>query len=102
VLGGQLILPFGRKTVKADALAIVCGPAGRPQPACFFEMERGIQRARFNLEYFVRPAANSLRNCVAMARTPLPGLQDQHVECALKQLDPVLVWFFGLHARTYP
>jgi hypothetical protein len=63
-------------------------------------MERGIQRARFNLEYFVRPAANSLRNCVAMARTPLQGLQDQHVECALKQLDPVLVWFFSLHDRT--
>lgn len=32
-----------------------------------------------------------------MTRTPLQGLQDQQVESALKQLDPVLVWFFGLH-----
>jgi hypothetical protein len=63
MLGGQLLLPFGRKPLKTGALAISVVPQVARSPASPFEaMERGIQRARFNLEYFVRPAANSLRN----------------------------------------
>ena len=80
-------------------LRLVIGFADAPlglQPAALFEaMQRRIERAGFDLEQIVRLRADRLADAVAVLRAPLQGPQDQHVERALKQLEPLGIGCFG-------
>src|SRR5262249_10327531 len=70
----------------------------RADPALFFEaMQCWIERTRLDAEGVRRFCANGLPDAVAVLRTPLKGLQDEHVERSLKKLDAVRVWFFLWH-----
>src|SRR5262245_6281555 len=60
-------------------------------------MQRWIERTRLDAEAVRRFCANGLANAVAVLRTPLKGLQDEHVERSLEKLDAVRVWFFLWH-----
>ena len=66
-------------------------PGGGDEPAALHTVERGIKRSRFDRERVTRVRTNGLRDAVAVSRSPLQCLQDQHVERALKQLDAVLI-----------
>ena len=49
-------------------------------------MQRGIQRAGFDLQYVGRLGADRLRDRVAMLRAPLQRAKDQHVERAMQEI----------------
>src|SRR5262245_36603262 len=62
-------------------------------------MQRRIQRAGLDLEQLFRLRPDRLADAVAMLRTPLQGPQDEHVERALKQLQPLIVGGLGHSSR---
>jgi hypothetical protein len=71
----------------------------RSQPFFSSRCSAGYNDPVSNLKHVLRPAANSQRNGIAVHRSPSQRLQNQHIECALEQLDPVLVRFMGGHIR---
>ena len=80
-------------------LRLVIGFADAPlrlQPAAFLEaVERGIERAGFDLQQIVGLRADRLADAVAVLRAPLQGPQDQHVEGALEQFEALGIGCFG-------
>ena len=55
-------------------------------------MEGRIKRAGLDLEEIVGLGADRLADAVTMLRAPLQGSQDEHVERALQQLEPLGIW----------
>src|SRR5580700_5693396 len=57
-------------------------------PALVFQpVERGIERALLNLQAVFRNLLDAQQNAVAMQRAERDGLEDQHVQSALQQVD---------------
>ena len=61
-------------------------------------MQRGVERAGFDLEQVVGLRADRLADAVAVLRAPLQGPQDEHVEGALEEFQALVVGGFG-HSR---
>src|SRR5262249_46668841 len=68
-------------------------------PALFETVERGIQRAGFDLEEAVGLRANGLADAVTVAGTPLQGPEDEHVERALEELEAFAFGVSGHRCR---
>jgi hypothetical protein len=79
-------------------LRLVIGFADAPlgfQPAALLEaMQRRIERAGLDLQQIVRLRADRLADAVTMARAPLQGPKNKHVERALKKLEPLWIGRF--------
>jgi hypothetical protein len=54
-----------------------------------FEAVQGrVERSRFDLQRVTRGRPDHLRDAVPMSGSPSQGLEDDHVQGALEQLDP--------------
>src|SRR5439155_313116 len=60
-------------------------PFRRKQPAQLQPVERGVERAFFHTEHFLGALLDELRDSIAVHRTPLQSLENQHVEFVAKQ-----------------
>src|ERR1700756_893828 len=60
-------------------------------------MESRIQRSSLHLKHISRSQTQSLDNAISMLRSPLQRLKNEHVECSLQQLNPVLILVFFAH-----
>jgi hypothetical protein len=54
-------------------------------------MQRGIQRAGFDLEPIIRLRADRLTNAVAVLASPLEGSENEHVERSLEEIQALVV-----------
>ena len=54
-------------------------------------MQRGIERAGFDLEQIIRLRADRLTNAVAVLGSPLEGSENEHVEGSLEELQALVV-----------
>src|SRR6266542_133645 len=87
------LFPAGRaELVVLRALIVVRHAPFGSDPSLFFEaMQRRVQRPGFKLEHLTRSGPDRLTDAVAVLRPPAKGLEDEHVQRSLEQLDPVAV-----------
>src|SRR5579864_6672263 len=64
-------------------------------------MESRIERSGLYLKHISGLQTQSLDNAISMLRSPLQGLQTEHVECSLQQLNPVLILVFLVHRSRH-
>src|SRR6185437_3616656 len=89
----QLLLAGRGEPVDLYALLVLrllpfrCDPFGALQT-----MQRGVERPRIRPQHIARAGADGLADSIAVPRPPLQGLQDQQVERALQQFNPVAVY----------
>src|SRR5580704_1304819 len=60
-------------------------------------MKSRIQCSGLHLKHISGLQTQSLDNAISMLRSPLQRLQNEHVECSLQQLNPVLILTFLVH-----
>src|SRR5581483_4289554 len=60
-------------------------------------MQSRIQRSGLHLKHISGLQTQSLDNAISMLRSPLQRLKNEHVECSLQQLNPVLIMTFLVH-----
>jgi hypothetical protein len=88
---GKLLLPgAGQPVILELAIAILGSFPFRGDPALALEaMQRWVKRSVLDLQYAVRGSLDVLGDLVSVRRTEQERTQDEHVESALKQFDPV-------------
>src|SRR5688572_8323043 len=92
--GGELLLAGRGDAVELDALLRLAQRPLALHPALFFKaMERGVERSGFDLQRFGGLRGDGLPDGVAMLRSPLQRLEDEHVQRALQQLQTRAVAF---------
>jgi hypothetical protein len=88
----QLFLSSGGQSIDLHALLVLRNlPFGRDPSLPLQAMQNRTERACINLENLARVGPNRLADAVSVLRSPLQRLQNQQVECPLKQLNPILI-----------
>src|SRR5580658_7306144 len=95
VVRGELVFAEPADGVELGALiAVALLPLGLDPALAFKAMESGIKRAGLDLEDLIGGRADGLADAVAVLLAPLEGLEDEHVEGSLEELDAVLIGAF--------
>ena len=95
----ELLLAFGREAIELRALVgLAHTPLGLQPSALHEALQRGIERAGFDLEQVIRLRPDRLADAVAVLGPPLQGAENEHVEGALEQLQAPVVGVLG-HSR---
>src|SRR5215471_2550337 len=95
-LGSQLAPSRAGQTVEPGLPVVIGSTPLALYPTPFLDsIERRIQCAFFNLEHIFGQLLDALPYAVAMHRPERQRLQDQHIECPLRQLR-LLLWHSSL------
>jgi hypothetical protein len=87
----EVALTGARDAVQTGATTIRChAPIRGYQPRLFHAMQRRIERAFLDTEYFVGYAFNVRGNTVPVLRTPSQGLQYEEIERPLQRVGSFL------------
>src|ERR1700733_8744390 len=84
----ELAPPSRSQTVELRLAFVVRFPPLAGDPTLMFQsIERWIQRALLDLQLFARDLLNAQQNPVAVQRAKRDRFEDQHVQCALQQIN---------------
>src|SRR5258707_4178478 len=98
--GELLATGFGELVVLGPAIVVGSTPMGADPAAALEPMQAGIERALRHLEGRPRHLPDALRNRPAVSRGEGQRLQDEKVEGALGQIEPLVVHYISLCAST--
>src|SRR5581483_10059461 len=91
-LAHQLPLSGGGEAVLLHPLMVLAGFPIAPNPARALQpVQCRVERAGFHRQHIAGVQADGLADSIAMLGSPLQGLEDEQVQRALQQLNPVLV-----------
>ena len=101
LFGGQLLFARYGQTVDLGALLILGNFPLRGDPSLPFQaVQRRIERSGIDPQNLAGIGPDRLTDAVTMPRTPLQGLQNEQIERALQELDPVLIAILLWHVDS--